>query len=493
MKLRSILILNLLVVFSFLSVNMNVYAQTSQKISIDKKKQTRGPAPKIAKKVEVKPAPVVVKPPVVKKPEPKRVVIQPKKINKPVVAKAKRSRFIKVMFQTPETGLEIEIDKKGFYVNRDAQLTIPLTPGKHLVYVKRNGQAITDPLELTVSQGQDVVDLSEYIEAFAFDNKNVEKVSINEVQQKPVEETKTIETVESNAPDEVRAVNNSVGLNIVAQNIDNIFERFNNPKKTDNVSLKDWLYVYQQTSQNELIPRFSKEKVNLWNKFAEGQVNLLQANYIQAINSFEGAVSISLILKDKLGGETPTPYYGLGLAYLANKDYNRAVESFLKSARIEPKFAMAYSRIGDAYKITGRGKEALSYYQSAYKYGYKTFESSLNLANSFKQYKSYYEASELYQTLGKEKPMPEIYINLGDCFVELERLSPAIDSYRRAIELDPKSAIAYSKLGSVFYEIKDFQLAIETWQKSLDLDIEGRFINRKKVAELIKKAKKRKR
>lgn len=499
MKVKSMKISTFLFVCGVLSFSTIVYAQKSQKTSLDKNKKNSQPAaPKIAKKTEAKPAPVIIKPVAAKKvelPPPKKVIIKPKKRVKTVPSKAKPNRFIKVLFSTPENGLEIEIDKKGFYVNKDAQIEVPLTAGKHYIYVRRNGQAITDLLELTVSADQDDIDLAPYIKDFA--DEKTETVAPDEVIQKTsaLPELKTNvakEQVEAKVLPENQIINNSIGLNMVSQNIDNIFIRFNDKKKTDGVTLNDWNYVFQQTSQNQVLPRYTKEKINLVNKFAEGQINLLNSNYLQAINSFEGAVSISLILKDKLGKETPIPYYGLGLAYLANKDYDRAIASFVKCIRIDSSFAMAYSRLGDAYKASGRGKQALSYYLSADKNGYKTFESSLNLADSLKLYESYTEAVNLYLVLVKEKPLPEIFISLGDCYVQLKQNVSALDSYRRAVEIDPKSAVGFLRLGNTFDELKEFQRAIESWQKSLELDKEGKLIDRKKVEEFIRKAKKRK-
>jgi tetratricopeptide (TPR) repeat protein len=488
MKVYSKLITSAFLISVSLSASVVTFAQKSQKISIDKTTQQKT-AKKPVKVETPKPPPVAVKK--VEPPPPKKIIIkpQPKPVVKKVVAKAPKSRFIKVLFTVPETGLEIEVDKKSFYVKKDGTVEIPLTAGKHYITVKRNGQPITELLELTVSANQEDVDLLKYIQEF---NEPVpEKVAVNEVEQTVPQPVKTPEPVETISRQSDQIFSKSVGLNIVSQNIDSIFSRFYDPKQTDGVSLKDWNYVYQQTSQNEVLPRYSKEKINLLNKFAEGQINLLQTNYLQAINSFEGTVSNSLLLKDKLKENTPIPYYGLGLAYFAVKDYKRAIDSYLRAIQIDPKFAVVYSRIGDAFKASGRGKEALSYYLSAYKNGYKTFESGLTLANNLKLYESYYEASLLYQELGKEKPLFEIYLNLGDCFVELKQNIRALDSYRRAVEIDPNAPLGHLRLGNMYSESKDFQVAIEAWQKALDLDKEGKVINRKKVGEMIKKAKKR--
>jgi tetratricopeptide (TPR) repeat protein len=483
MKVYSKFIKSVFLISVLLSVAVVTFAQKSQKISIDKtakkpvKVETPKPLPVIVKKVE---------------PPPKKITVQPrpKPTVKKVIAKTPRSKFIKVLFNAPETGLEIEVDRKSFYIKKDGTVQVPLTIGKHLIIVKRNGQQITELLELTVSANQEDVDLLKYIQEF--NEPAPEKVTVTEVEQKSTQPEKTPEPVEANFSKPEQPVNKSVGLNIISQNIDSIFTRFSDAKQTDNVTLKDWMYVYQQTGQNEILPGYSREKINLVNKFAEGQISLLQSNYLQAINSFEGAVSNSLLLKDKLKENSQIPYYGLGLAYFASKDYKRALDSFLRVIKIEPKFAVAYSRIGDALKASGRGKEALGYYLSAHKYGYKTFESSLALANNLKLYESYYEASLLYQELGNEKPLFEIYLNLGDCFVELKQNIRALDSYRRAVEIDPKAPLGHLRLGNMYSESKDFQVAIESWQKSLDLDKEGKVINRKKVEEMIKKAKKKK-
>jgi tetratricopeptide (TPR) repeat protein len=495
MKVKSIHIINILAVVWLLSLNLIAFAQKTDKTSLDrgkpevKKNEVKKPE---VKRPEVKPTPQIIKPD--RKPEPKVAIVTKPRV-KPAVPKQKASRFVKVLFTTPETGLEIEIDKKSFYVNKKAQIEVPLTVGIHSVYIKRNGQRISSELELTVSPNQDDIDLSPYVKNYVEAKPESQRVTATDVEQKTVQDTGKIEPSKpSDSPvqPEEKVVNKSVGLNLVSQNIDNILLRFVNSKQIEVVSSNEWQYVYDQTSQNQILPRYTKEKMNLINKFAEGQVNLFQSNYTQALNSFSGAVSISLLLKDKLREETPLPYYGVGLAYFALKDYERASQSFLQSVRIDSKFGMAYSRLGDTYKALGRDKDALSYYLSAYKYGYKTSDSSLKLANSLKKYESYEEAIKIYQDLvEKEKPLPEIYISIGDCFVQLKQNGRAIDNYKKAVEVDPKSAVGYASLGELYLEIKDFQLAIESWQKSLDIDKEGKLIDRKKVTEKINKAKKK--
>jgi tetratricopeptide (TPR) repeat protein len=497
MKKEFTLITALLTFSLILSAHTTVFSQKGDKTSLDKKNrtETKTGSKTVVKKPEVKPPPVIVKK---VEPPPRKIIVQPlpKKVRAAAVKPKRNGRFIKVLFTTPENGLEVEVDKKSFYVNKEAEVEISLTAGKHLIYVRRNGQPITDLLELTVSANQDDIDLSPYIKDFS--SEVAEKVTADEVVQAgevvqpnvPAKD-KTSETTENQFLPQDKAVNNSVGLNMVTQNIESVIKRFQDPKDTSSVTLNEWDYIYRQTLQNELLPRYTKDQINLMNKFAEGQVNLLQNNYLQAINSFSGAVTTSLILKDKLRNNSPLPYYGLGLAYYANKNYDDAIKSFLSAVRIDNKFALGYSRLGDSYKAAGRGKEALSYYLSAHKNGDNSFEFTLNLANSLKTYESYTEAVNLYLELVKKKPSAEMYLNMGDCYVELKKNVSAMDSYRESIKLDPNSALGYLRLGNMYVELKDPNLAVESWQKSLDLDKDGKLINRKKVQEMIKKAKKK--
>jgi tetratricopeptide (TPR) repeat protein len=79
------------------------------------------------------------------------------------------------------------------------------------------------------------------------------------------------------------------------------------------------------------------------------------------------------------------------------------------------------------------------------------------------------EASEAAPTVPVKKQPEEI--NSGSSAQLEPRLQKLISEYRRAIELDPKNALAYLKLGNIFFfEMNDLNQARRMYTKVLEID-----------------------
>ena len=59
----------------------------------------------------------------------------------------------------------------------------------------------------------------------------------------------------------------------------------------------------------------------------------------------------------------------LSIAYLVEKNYDKALETLLKAEKINPKDFIVLNNIAYAYKESGKKEEAISYYQKVIKYG----------------------------------------------------------------------------------------------------------------------------
>ncbi|HAR63997.1 MAG: hypothetical protein DKM50_12595 [Candidatus Margulisiibacteriota bacterium] len=133
---------------------------------------------------------------------------------------------------------------------------------------------------------------------------------------------------------------------------------------------------------------------------------------------------------------TAPDYYQQGYVYFNDRNYEKAIGEYKKAIAIDPKFELAYLWLGNSYKMLGQSDEA----RKSWTKGGKTIE----------------EESDRFYEHG--------YV----CFIQQDYKS-AIDSYLRAIELNPASIKAYVWLGNMYIRLDQKEHAVDIWSKALKL------------------------
>ena len=90
--------------------------------------------------------------------------------------------------------------------------------------------------------------------------------------------------------------------------------------------------------------------------------------------------------------------------------------------------------------------------------------------------------------VSKVAPSAEVFVGIGDAYVGLGQPLSAAPAYRRATELDPKSAMAHYKFGELAYAQREYASAVESLERALALDPAGALIDRARARELAAKA-----
>ena len=80
-----------------------------------------------------------------------------------------------------------------------------------------------------------------------------------------------------------------------------------------------------------------------------------------------------------------------------------------------------------------------------------------------------------YLALGKQKVLDnpadaKSHFELGNQLHELGDYEGAAESYRRALEIEPNSAVLLANLGSVYHKVGDFVSAKKSYQRALELE-----------------------
>ena len=258
-----------------------------------------------------------------------------------------------------------------------------------------------------------------------------------------------------------------------------VFRRYLDPKRTDGVTAAEWQLALTETAAafaaNPLDPQTEAQAL-----FARGQVAFLRGDHPRAIADFNAA---ALRLPS-----SALAYYGLGNAYLGLGRLGEAARAYGHAAELSPQLAMAYKGSGDVSARQNKNREALRYYERARVLGYTSANTRQVAARILLKERRWSEALRELLEVSKTGPTAEVFVGIGDAYVGLGQPLSAAPAYRRALELDPKSAPAHYKFGELAYAQREYAAAAEAFERALALDPAGALIDRGRARDLANKA-----
>lgn len=328
----------------------------------------------------------------------------------------------------------------------DGKLTIRLPPGKHEIIASRQGARI---LRQQIKVAPDS-------NSFSFDLALPRPAPKQEEQAAapPAEEVKEPEPVKP-PPD-----------------FDEVVARFAGGKG-DAPTADEWKEAHDlKAAALEKEP--DNKRLEAQTLLAEGQSAYLRGDYPSAVAAFRKSVIAS--------PDYAAAQYALGNAYLATNQPSRAFDAYGEAVKLDKELAPAYKGAGDALTKLGRTKEATFYFDRAKGLG-QTLPTNTSLAKGreLKNRKRWAEAVSEFEDVAAREPSAEVFIDIGDCYVGLEKSFSAADAYKEAVKLDAKNALAYFKLAEVMFSEHEWASAMESYERALALDTTGQQFNRIKA------------
>ena len=260
---------------------------------------------------------------------------------------------------------------------------------------------------------------------------------------------------------------------------EDVFRRFLDPKLTDGVTAAEWQLAQSETAAafaaNPLDPQVEAQAL-----FARGQLAFLRRDYQRALLDFNAS---ALRLP-----ASALAYYGLGNAYLGAGRLGEAARAFQHATELSPALAMAYKGWGDVLARQNKNREALRYYERARVLGYTSPDTRQVAARILLKERRWSEALRELLEVSKAAPTAEVFVGIGDAYVGLGQPLSAAPAYRRALELDPKSAAAHFKYGELAYEQREYAAAADSLERALALDPTGALIDRGRARDMANKA-----
>lgn len=79
------------------------------------------------------------------------------------------------------------------------------------------------------------------------------------------------------------------------------------------------------------------------------------------------------------------------------------------------------------------------------------------------------ELNDLQQAVWQNPEDPQAYINLGNAYARQQQFDKAVDSYEKALALNPQSGMTvYPALGAAYFNRQQYNQALEYFKKSLE-------------------------
>jgi tetratricopeptide (TPR) repeat protein len=220
----------------------------------------------------------------------------------------------------------------------------------------------------------------------------------------------------------------------------------------------------------------NESAVDLLSRAIEVDANFVVAQYTlgavhQALgNRWKAAAQFRAATQ--LDASYPEPYKALGDLFLAapRRLFDQAVEAYQKAIELRPFYADAHVGLGDARAAKGEIDPAIAAYQKALSYNAINPKVHMSLGKIYYAEKGlYYESVQSYKrAIDLDPQSVEARMGLGEVYEDKGLYKEAVEEYRKVIELDDKNTGALYNLALV-YEKTDPKEAIVQWEKYIAL------------------------
>jgi len=186
-------------------------------------------------------------------------------------------------------------------------------------------------------------------------------------------------------------------------------------------------------------------------------------------NNVTGAL-VELTEAEKLNPDDPDLQYNLGKAYFRKNHYEIAEKKFVRAIVLKPDFSEAKYNLGLTYLQMKRWDDAIyQFKQVTEDIFYQNQEFALiNLGIAYLSKGEYPRALSTLKTAVTNSPRdPIAKVYLGQVYLALNKVEPAIIEFNRALELNKDYANAHYNLGLAYLKNKDNQAAIASFREAL--------------------------
>ena len=222
-----------------------------------------------------------------------------------------------------------------------------------------------------------------------------------------------------------------------------------------------------------------KEAVNLKNDYKEAWYEMGWCQ--NDVKDYNGALS-SLNKARALWTGIPKLHFEMGYAFEKTNKNDSAIYQYNQVLQLKSDYASAYKQLAYVYYSQGDNENALKHflkYEEIYKNpitDYLYWYRKGYVQNALKQYEP--ARVSLNKSLESKTDYINTYLELGFASLRLKQDEVAIEYYKKAIELDPKSHVPLNGIAEVYRDNKkDLTEAMTWYRKTLALNPDERKAN----------------
>ncbi len=126
--------------------------------------------------------------------------------------------------------------------------------------------------------------------------------------------------------------------------------------------------------------------------------------------------------------------------------------------------------MGDIYAGKGDFQSSLMAFQRAIQLRPNYVDAHHNIGVTFLQMKDYDNAILWFEKTVAIFPLTQSYNDMGVAYFYKGEPDKAEESFMKALEVDPNSALAYNSLGLLYFKTGRVEEARQAWLKAVELD-----------------------
>ncbi|MCE5184889.1 MAG: tetratricopeptide repeat protein [Planctomycetaceae bacterium] len=164
-------------------------------------------------------------------------------------------------------------------------------------------------------------------------------------------------------------------------------------------------------------------------------------------------------------------FFNLGKVYQVLKQWARAAKAYVTTVQLDPKHYEANVGAAQSYLELKEYDNALAYAQNAKTLQPQQAEPEKLLGDVFEGQKDHVQAIDSYRrALELQGNTPELMISLARAYLRSGRYSSAKELLADVIAMEPQNGIAYQYLGFAQLKLKETQEAVESYRRAVEAD-----------------------
>ena len=168
----------------------------------------------------------------------------------------------------------------------------------------------------------------------------------------------------------------------------------------------------------------------------------------------------------------PKYQYNVGLFHLNQGNVEESVKYFVKSLSLDTRFYLSWNALGLAHSMRGRFDESVKAYLKCLEINPQFSEAHNNLGTVYDRMGRFDQAetewkAALQDPLNQSRELA--YTNLARLYIVQDRLDEAFDSVQRAIQIQPRLAMAHNLRGQVYEKRNNLVEAVASYEAAVKI------------------------